>query len=235
MFSLISLFCTVSQASADTSIGGAITTNTTWTLANSPYIVTSTMQVYGTATTPATLTIEPGVTVKFASGAGFQIGSGANKGALVANGTSTNRITFTRNAANGNWSNINFQTSATAAIEYTDIQYSSDVYIYSTSTTIKNTTIKDIVGSYGIYLSSTNPVLENVTITTNTTSYGMFLSTASPVITGGSLTNTSTTGNGIYGSGSPVISNYNISIVNSAAKYGLYLSGASTALSGPVL
>jgi len=229
LFSILTLSYNVTNAMADTNVGGAITSNTTWTLANSPYIVTSTVLIYGTSTAPATLTIEPGVLVKFNSGVGLQIGSGANKGTLVAKGTSSNRITFTRNAASGSWGNINFQTSATAAIEYADVQYSSDVYIYSSSS-IKNSTIKDISGSYGIYLSSANPVLENVTITTNST-YGMYLGSSSPVITGGSLTNTSATGQGIYGSGSPVISNYNVSIVDSAGKYGLYLSGSTSALS----
>jgi flagellar hook assembly protein FlgD/general stress protein 26 len=231
LFSIVSLVCSVTPVAADTSVGGAITANTTWTLANSPYLVTSSIQVYGTSTTAVTLTIEPGVVVKCAAGVGLQIGSGANKGALVANGTSGNRISFTRSAASGNWGSLNLQASATTAIEYADIQYSSDVYIYTSSTSIKNSTIKDIVGSYGIFFSSSaNPVLENVTITTNST-YGMYLNSASPTITGGSLTNTSTTGQGINGSGSPVISNFNIAIVNGAGKYGLYLTSTLSALS----
>jgi hypothetical protein len=49
--------------SADTTVGGTISTDTTWTLANSPYIVTSNITVIGTdgADSITTLTIEAGV------------------------------------------------------------------------------------------------------------------------------------------------------------------------------
>jgi len=211
-------------------VGEQINRDVSWKKLAAPYVVLGSLYVYKDTTIAATLTIDPGVVVNFASGVGLQLGSGASKGALVAKGTSGNHITFTRSAASGNWGNINFQTSATAAIEFADIQYSSDIYIYSSSSSIKNSTIKDISGSYGIYLSSANPVLENVTITTNST-YGMFLSSSSPIITGGSLTNINTTGQGIYGSGSPVISGYNVSIVNGVGRYGFYLSSSTSALS----
>ena len=77
---LFLLVLRASPASADTNVGGAITVDTTWTLAGSPYNVSSTVQVYGTSTTPTTLTIEPGVVVKFASGAALQIGNGTSQG-----------------------------------------------------------------------------------------------------------------------------------------------------------
>lgn len=93
---------------ADTTVGGAILADTTWTLANSPYVVTSTVQVYGTSSTPVTLTIEPGVVVKFNAGMGLQIGSGANKGSLIASGSTGSRITFTRNGASGTWAGLTF-------------------------------------------------------------------------------------------------------------------------------
>ena len=218
------------HASADTIVSGAISSDTTWTLANSPYVVTSTIQVSGTSTSAVTLTIDPGVVVKFASGAGLQIGSGTSQGALIAQGTAANRITFTRNAASGTWSYINVQASSSAAIEYADIQYGSTVYIYSSALSIKNSTITDSAGTYGMYIGSANPVLENVTFTTNST-YGINLNSSSPTISGGSLTNTNATAQGIYGSGSPVISNYNVSITNSAGKYGLYLNSPTSALS----
>ncbi|MFA5073213.1 MAG: fibronectin type III domain-containing protein [Nitrospirota bacterium] len=218
-----------------TSVGGRISADTTWTLANSPYLVTSTVQVYGTATTPVTLTIEPGVVVKFNSGSGLQIGDSTNQGALIAQGTSGNRITFTRNGTTGTWAGITFYdgtVDSTTALEYCDLSYSTGLSINSASPAIRNSTITD-VNRY-VSLSNSNSLFENVTISVaNTTSgtYGMYLNSSNPTITGGSLTNLYTAGNGVYGSGSPVISNYSVSIVNTAGKYGMYLNSASSALS----
>ena len=85
---------------ADTKVSGNITTDTTWTLANSPYVVTETVQVFE----GVTLTIEPGVTVKFNKDTLLRIG-----GELIAEGTETQMITFTSNEttpALGGWEPI---------------------------------------------------------------------------------------------------------------------------------
>lgn len=70
------------------SVSGDVTTNTTWTLANSPYVVTGTMNVQS----PAVLTIEPGVVVKFDTGGSLYALAGAT---LTATGTASAPITFT--------------------------------------------------------------------------------------------------------------------------------------------
>src|SRR5687768_11732255 len=57
-----------------TTISGDISTDTTWTTAGSPYLVTAPISV----TNAATLTIESGVEVRFAAGAGIQIDGGLN-------------------------------------------------------------------------------------------------------------------------------------------------------------
>ena len=57
-------------AVADTLVSGAISTNTTWTLANSPYVMTGYVFVQG-ASNPV-LTIQPGVTMKANAGAAFR-------------------------------------------------------------------------------------------------------------------------------------------------------------------
>jgi len=84
-----------------TDVGGIIDTDTTWTLAGSPYIVTSNVLV----NSGVTLTIEPCVVVKFNSGRALQI-----DGELIAQGTPTNPITFTSNAgaSPGAWGYILF-------------------------------------------------------------------------------------------------------------------------------
>lgn len=94
---------------AQTNVSGFISTNTTWTLTSSPYIVT------GNALVSAgyTLTIEPGVVVKFNTDKALQI-----DGELIAVGTPQNRITFTSNQSSpapGDWAKIHFPNTCVDA------------------------------------------------------------------------------------------------------------------------
>src|ERR1035437_3262067 len=86
---------------AQTNVGGIISSNTNWSLSGSPYIVTGNILVE----IGFTLTIEPGVTVKFDSALSMQI-----DGTLLAQGTSSNMITFTSNTVDtaGAWGYIYF-------------------------------------------------------------------------------------------------------------------------------
>ncbi len=97
------LFLTVIcfATNGQTNVSGGIYTNTTWTLANSPYIVVDTVVVFP----GVTLTIEPGVIVKFANNKRLEIRN-AN---FIAWGTSSDSITFTSNSITptpGIWSEI---------------------------------------------------------------------------------------------------------------------------------
>ena len=69
-----------------TNISANITTNQQWNLIGSPYCVNSQI----TVATGASLTIDPGVIVYFASGAALGV-----NGSLIANGTSGQGIVFT--------------------------------------------------------------------------------------------------------------------------------------------
>lgn len=77
-----------------TDVAGTITTNTTWTAVNSPYVLTEGVRV----DSGVTLTTEPKVTVKFNTGTALQI-----DGTLIAQGTGTDKITFTTNTAGDYW------------------------------------------------------------------------------------------------------------------------------------
>lgn len=80
-------FILTNQVSADTAVNKNITVDTTWTLENSPYVLTKTIEVeYGD-----TLTIEPGVTVKMP---GAYDDMFLLKGEILAVGTEDNKITF---------------------------------------------------------------------------------------------------------------------------------------------
>jgi hypothetical protein len=76
---------------AQTNVSGGIYANTTWTLANSPYIVVDTVVVFPNVT----LTIEPGVVVKFENNKRIEI----RQAKLMAIGTSADSIAFTSNAS----------------------------------------------------------------------------------------------------------------------------------------
>ncbi|MEM3170548.1 MAG: S8 family serine peptidase [Candidatus Nitrosotenuis sp.] len=88
-----------------TNVGGTISQNTTWTRSQSPYVVINDV----TIAQGITLTVEPGVTVKFNQTCDIYV-----NGALIANGTPSNKIIFTANSATpspGYWGGIKFNNS----------------------------------------------------------------------------------------------------------------------------
>jgi hypothetical protein len=90
-----------------TSVSGAISSSTTWIPAGGPYFVSGTLQVNNSAT----LTIQPGTSVYLAPGATIEVTS---SGRLIAEGTPTGRIRFTRRPGIlGNWNEIYFNGAAT--------------------------------------------------------------------------------------------------------------------------
>jgi hypothetical protein len=164
-FYTLSLLCLLFKvAAAQTNVSGFINANTTWTLAGSPYIVVgNALLVHG-----YTLTIDPGVVVKFDSAKALQI-----DGELIAVGTPANRITFTTNQVNptpGDWSKIQFSDTSVDAVydiagnyvsgsimRYCDVSYAGSVgfgsiHIVASSPYITNCRIS-YSGEYGIFCS----------------------------------------------------------------------------------
>lgn len=97
---------------ADTEVSGNITADTTWTKANSPYVISSTVQVLE----GVTLTIEPDVQVRFNQDTYLSI-----DGKLIARGFADNPIMFTSNMMSpnpGDWGAIRFlDRSVDAAVD----------------------------------------------------------------------------------------------------------------------
>ena len=85
-FAVFSFLLGVNSASADTPVLANINADTTWTLSGSPYII----QGAPTVASGATLTIEPGVVVKFGGASSLEV-----SGILIANGTPVQKIYFT--------------------------------------------------------------------------------------------------------------------------------------------
>ena len=86
VFSLILLLAMANNGTADTPVSGIIDSDTTWTLADSPYIVIGDVQIPN----GVTLTIEAGVVIKYAGAYEILV-----KGSIIANGTVDNIIPFT--------------------------------------------------------------------------------------------------------------------------------------------
>jgi len=134
LFSTQSLF-------ADTQVGGNISDDTTWTLSNSPYTVTSTVQILE----GAKLTIEPGVEISFNQSTSLTIG-----GELNAIGTDIEVILFTSNLGTpsaGDWGPIKFVDTAISATYNSTQQYTDGCII------------KNCIVEYGMGISSTGTSL----------------------------------------------------------------------------
>lgn len=98
------------SAWSQTNVSGFINANTTWTLAGSPYIVTGNALL----SQGFTLTIDPGVIVKFDSNKALQI-----DGQLIAVGTPSQRIIFTSNQSSpqpGDWAKLHFSDFSVDAV-----------------------------------------------------------------------------------------------------------------------
>ena len=104
--------------SGSTEVHDDITTNTTWTLLGSPYIIVNSISIEPNVF----LKIEPGVVVKFTSGKTLKV-----YGKLIAQGNVTHKITFTSNSTTptpGDWGTLRFNGKdflmSHVLIEYAD-------------------------------------------------------------------------------------------------------------------
>ncbi|HEY5948764.1 MAG TPA: right-handed parallel beta-helix repeat-containing protein, partial [Kofleriaceae bacterium] len=150
----------------------------------------------GDLTVPAgvTLTIEPGVTLSFASSSDIML-AGQNtsrgelvvKGALVANGTSTNPITIgSTSTSAGTWYGVELDTTAhDSVLDDVTIRYATYGIEYRSTGTgnqLSNLTV-DSASSYGFWLRAGSPSLDLVSAISSG-SYGYYITdTSSPTFT----------------------------------------------------
>jgi len=155
-----------------------------WTLSSSPYVIE------GKATVPldSVLAIEPGVEIRFKTGLDndylsptFDVGMLMIKGNLLAGGTSTNPIRFTRDGSEGNWGIILFDSvpDSLSVLSNCQFEYASQVQRvlswkdYSGAISLFETFIRMencIIGNNlqnGIFLDSASPKMVNCQISDN--------------------------------------------------------------------
>jgi len=137
-------------------LNGQITSNTDL---SSLTIINSTV----TVASGATLTINPGTNLNFASGTSLTV-----NGTLVANGTSTDSITFT--SSNGSWGGVTLSGSGAdgSSIQYANFQlYGSGVTVSSASdVNIEHCTITD-GGDGAIRYDNSSGYIDNNTISSS--------------------------------------------------------------------
>jgi len=221
-------------ASGPTYVSGIISSDTTWTAVDSPYIVTGNILVEE----GVTLTIEPDVVVKFNSAKALQI-----DGELIAQGTEAEPIVFTSNqssAAPGDWCNIVFSDSSVDAtydeagdylsgsiMQYCTVEYGGEsdtpaIKIVSSSPFIDHCIIKNN-GNRGIYFKGGSQKITNNVITNNLEG-GIYSYGSTAIISENTITNNYASkwnsGGGIFVEWGMVTITYNIISNNSA-----YLGG----------
>lgn len=152
-----------------------ITVNTTWTVANSPYVLTGDINVSG-PNNPV-LTIEAGVVVKGNAGARLTINA-PDKGTLDVNASATNPVRFTSNgpATRGFWSGLYFGSAAGATpsrVNYAVVEYAGStsplrggITSFAQSVRFDVLTIRENLGA-GIVINAGSVSINGSEITSN--------------------------------------------------------------------
>jgi hypothetical protein len=157
---IILLLCAIIYTTgsfAQTTLSSNFTVNTTLTVANSPYLVTTNLNVND----GVTLTIEKGVEIRFNSNLWLQV-----FGTLNAKG-----VNFTANASTvkGFWDGIyvSYENSAsvgTVTLDSCNVEYAKNLYSRKGQLNLKKCTLSNF-SSYGAYVSSLGKLyIENTSI-----------------------------------------------------------------------
>ncbi|HEX7151696.1 MAG TPA: FlgD immunoglobulin-like domain containing protein [Thermoanaerobaculia bacterium] len=186
---------------AQTNVSGTISTNTTWTVAGSPYILTGNVFVEGSGS--PVLTIDPGVVVK--GNANTQLlANFNNKGAIVAVGTAGSPILFTANNSTtaGFWYGVRIGSTANgpaSSIEHATVEYAGSnqhllggITVHGqTSTVLGHVVAKNNLYA-GIKIENAGATISDSEVKDNS-GYGLYLRDYNAPAT--TLTNVAATGN----------------------------------------
>ena len=182
LFWLLTFFVWLNFASADTTISGPISSDTTWSPSGGVYIIDS----YFSVPSGVTLTIEPGTIIKAKTTA---LGGPSIYGNIIAEGTSDLPIYFTSiyddsiggdtgengstTGATKDWQGLYFKEGSTGELDHVVVQYSGyggfgfgnyvGVENDGGTVTIKNSLI-DQNNMHGIWQRAGTLVLENTVI-----------------------------------------------------------------------
>lgn len=178
----------------DTSVSGTISASTTWTPTGSPYVLSGQVKVQGTAN--PVLTIEPGVTVKFDSGAELVVNWEA-AGSVRAVGTSAAPILFTSSSgtAPGSWVAIYLGTAGPTSSEFAHaaVEYGGSsglgrggIHVAGGAPTFNNVTFRNNAVA-GLTVGSGTPAIATCAFTANS-GFGLSVTSGSPTLNATSFT-----------------------------------------------
>ncbi len=161
IFSSSMSFYRIIPAAKATYVEGTIMQDTDWTLVDSPFILSNSITVQS----GVTLTIEPGVQVRF--GGNFTL---TVNGRIIADGTDERRIQFTSNSLNpsmGDWETILISNADNSSITRCIIEYGTNgVTLESGSLTLQNSLIR--FNSNGTVINGGDATIMDNEITGNT-------------------------------------------------------------------
>ena len=145
-----------------TYVEGNITQDTVWTLMDSPFVLSKNTTVWENST----LTVEPGVEVRFGGEYALIV-----EGGLSAIGEENSTITFTSNREEpygGDWSTIVFKGAKPSTMAYCIVEYGENgITLVDSTVELKNNEIAYNLES-GIYITGDNQVtMQNNTLDSN--------------------------------------------------------------------
>lgn len=144
--------------SAQTNISGLISASTTWTSAGNPYIITGNTVLAQTAT----LSIQPGVVIKFNQGTTLAV-----LGELQAIGTVQDSIVFTSNAVNPAPKDFLGITFSSESLDYNSNDQTGCILKYCLIEYTGNDDNFNHLGSGAINIDRSSPSIQNTTIRYN--------------------------------------------------------------------